>query len=329
MTEKREGARRRVPVSVAGGAPLPKDQSAISPHAPVDPVAEFTQIAAMHGGISDSNGNLTAAEKAATRNAKRRIKKRTPAVIVTRRPDGRRLKLVGAAHERLLDAFGTNSDFFMLRQIHELENMATRLGEEGDRSAAAINSALAMVASIAPTDEIEAALAVQMAGTHALSCEMAARAMRNENIDRMNVYLNVATKLQRTFLAQIEALPACAARGNRPSASNMSPSRLARRRSSATSIIISPIRTLGTLLMSQPPALAGARRCLARTRSANPCQGPAMKNGRCRMHGGRSKGAPKGSQNALKHGFFTRAAIEERRDVAEYLRAARHGLKLI
>lgn len=31
-------------------------------------------------------------------------------------------------------------------------------------------------------------------------------------------------------------------------------------------------------------------RCGARTRSGNPCKGPAMRNGRCRMHGGASTG---------------------------------------
>jgi hypothetical protein len=34
-----------------------------------------------------------------------------------------------------------------------------------------------------------------------------------------------------------------------------------------------------------------------------------MKNGRCRMHGGLSPGAPKGNKNALKHGRYTADAI--------------------
>ncbi len=35
---------------------------------------------------------------------------------------------------------------------------------------------------------------------------------------------------------------------------------------------------------------------------------------RCRMHGGAfGSGAPRGNQNALKHGWFTREAIKERR----------------
>ena len=36
-----------------------------------------------------------------------------------------------------------------------------------------------------------------------------------------------------------------------------------------------------------------AKRCGARTRRGKPCQSPAMANGRCRMHGGPSPGAPK------------------------------------
>jgi hypothetical protein len=48
-----------------------------------------------------------------------------------------------------------------------------------------------------------------------------------------------------------------------------------------------------------------------------------MKNGRCRMHGGTSFGAPKGNKNALKHGRYTAEAIARRREVAELIRTAR------
>jgi hypothetical protein len=48
-----------------------------------------------------------------------------------------------------------------------------------------------------------------------------------------------------------------------------------------------------------------APRCGARTRRGSPCQSPAMKNGRCRMHGGTAPGPPKGNKNALKHGRDT------------------------
>jgi len=66
-----------------------------------------------------------------------------------------------------------------------------------------------------------------------------------------------------------------------------------------------------------------APRCLARTRRGSPCQSPAMPNGRCRMHGGPSPGAPKGNKNAFKHGRYTADALARRRAIAELIRAAR------
>ena len=53
-------------------------------------------------------------------------------------------------------------------------------------------------------------------------------------------------------------------------------------------------------------------RCGALTRKGSPCQSSSMENGRCRMHGGASTGAPKGNVNALKHGHYSAAAIAER-----------------
>jgi uncharacterized protein YjcR len=65
-------------------------------------------------------------------------------------------------------------------------------------------------------------------------------------------------------------------------------------------------------------------RCGAKTRSGKPCHSPAV-NGkkRCRMHGGaEGSGAPKGNRNALKHGRYTRKAIEERRALRKFMREA-------
>jgi uncharacterized protein YjcR len=48
-----------------------------------------------------------------------------------------------------------------------------------------------------------------------------------------------------------------------------------------------------------------------------------MPNGRCRVHGGRSPGAPKGNRNAFKHGRYTVEAIASRREVASLIKAMR------
>ena len=63
-----------------------------------------------------------------------------------------------------------------------------------------------------------------------------------------------------------------------------------------------------------------SRRCGARTRRGSRCQAPAMPNGRCRLHGGLSPGAPKGNTNAFKHGRYTADAIANRREIAALVR---------
>jgi uncharacterized protein YjcR len=70
-------------------------------------------------------------------------------------------------------------------------------------------------------------------------------------------------------------------------------------------------------------------RCGAKTRREKPCQSPAV-NGkkRCRMHGGaEGSGAPKGNQNALKHGQYTKRAIEERLELRRLIREANKFLE--
>ena len=60
-----------------------------------------------------------------------------------------------------------------------------------------------------------------------------------------------------------------------------------------------------------------APRCGAHSRTTgHPCKSPAMKNGRCRMHGGKAGRRP-------THGRCTQAAIAERRQFREALRLLR------
>ena len=66
-----------------------------------------------------------------------------------------------------------------------------------------------------------------------------------------------------------------------------------------------------------------APRCGAKTRSQKPCQSPTMPNGRCRMHGGPSPGAPKGNQNAFKHGRYSTQTKLKKRQIAALIREMR------
>jgi uncharacterized protein YjcR len=45
-----------------------------------------------------------------------------------------------------------------------------------------------------------------------------------------------------------------------------------------------------------------------------------MKNGRCRMHGGTSPGAPKGNRNAWKHGNYSAGEIATRKAIRALIR---------
>lgn len=62
--------------------------------------------------------------------------------------------------------------------------------------------------------------------------------------------------------------------------------------------------------------------CGAKTRAGGNCRQPAMKNGRCRLHGGKSlSGAAHGR---YRHGMRTKEAMDMRREFAELLRETRN-----
>jgi hypothetical protein len=54
-----------------------------------------------------------------------------------------------------------------------------------------------------------------------------------------------------------------------------------------------------------------------------------MKNGRCRMHGGKSTGAPKGNRNAWKHGAYSASEKALRRKLRQIVRDAREFIDII
>ena len=83
----------------------------------------------------------------------------------------------------------------------------------------------------------------------------------------------------------------------------------------------------GWLKNDNPPGdFMKALRCGAKTRKGTPCLCPAMKNGRCRLHGGKSTGprTPEGIERIrkahLKHGKYSREAIVVKKAFNELLR---------
>ena len=77
-----------------------------------------------------------------------------------------------------------------------------------------------------------------------------------------------------------------------------------------------------------PGDFTKAPRCDAKTRRGTRCQCPAMKNGRCRLHGGLSTGprTPAGieriRQAVTKHGRYSKTRKDEQRDFLRLLKDA-------
>jgi hypothetical protein len=71
-----------------------------------------------------------------------------------------------------------------------------------------------------------------------------------------------------------------------------------------------------------------APRCGARNRAGKSCRSPAMANGRCRLHGGASPGAPRGEGHGMwRHGLRSIETIERRRKMTAEIRRIRHEMR--
>jgi hypothetical protein len=92
----------------------------------------------------------------------------------------------------------------------------------------------------------------------------------------------------------------------------------------------------GWLRNGNPPGdFTMAPRCGAKNRRGMPCRCPAMANGRCRIHGGRSTGAKteegirRIQEVNTKHGRTTKRAIEARRRSRKMARELKGVLNLV
>ena len=161
------------------------------------------------------------------------------------------------------------------------------------------------------------------------------KAVHAETQDRMDSYGTLATKLQRTFTTQIEALAKLRRGGEqkvrvehvhvypggRPIVGNVT--------TAGGGVTLRTGVNLMHSLNRQPSPFRMAQRCCARTRRGTSCMSPAVKGkARCRMHeGAKGSGAPRGSQNgAYRNGLQTVEAVALRRECRELMQAARDTL---
>jgi hypothetical protein len=125
--------------------------------------------------------------------------------------NGRVLVEFGPSHSdhqgwsaRILDAMGTRSSEFANAELERM--LAAMQPQEGLPKVMHLNAALAVVSGVSPRNELEAMLASQMAVTHALAMDMLGRTKQSPTVPYMQICAGIATKLQRTFVAQAEAL---------------------------------------------------------------------------------------------------------------------------
>ncbi len=106
---------------------------------------------------------------------------------------------------RLKTALGTTSSDFVNASLLQLQ-VAGQL-PYGGISELAVNTALAMIEAAAPQNEIEGALAVQMACTHSAALAVLARFGGGGGTDRRAIALaSAAARLLRAYSAQVETL---------------------------------------------------------------------------------------------------------------------------
>jgi len=107
--------------------------------------------------------------------------------------------------DRLKKALGTSSSDFVNATLAQIQN-ASRL-PAGGISETSVNAVLAFIEGAEPKNELEAALAIQMAGTHAVIMALLSRLGGGYATDRsMVMKTSAVARLLKAFAVQVEAL---------------------------------------------------------------------------------------------------------------------------
>ena len=112
------------------------------------------------------------------------------------------LNISGTADD-LREILGTSNRHAGAAFLQQVEMVVNPSGENRTLH---YNTIVPLLRAIAPANELETMLAVQMIGVHYLATTMMRRAMLSETVDAVDSCVNRVTKLTRTFTAQLEAL---------------------------------------------------------------------------------------------------------------------------
>ena len=168
-------------------------------------------------------------------------------------------------------------------------------------------------------------LAAQMAAVHMATMTFAGRLAQVENIPQQTSAEGAFNKLARTFTTQMEALKRYRTGGEQKvTVQHVSVSEGGQ--AIVGNVTQGPRETARDKIPASPPAITDAR---MQPMAIVGERAPHGKK-RCRMHGSApGSGAPRGNQNARKHGLFTKIAIEERRQARALVRQSLKLLQII
>lgn len=180
------------------------------------------------------------------------------------------------------------------------------------------SATVAALVGIGPKDELEGMMAAQLIAAHNAAMECYRRAMIGEQtFEGRSENLAQANKLSRTFAVLLEALNRHRGKGQQKVTVEHVHVH------AGGQAVVGTLETPGgggdqrksedqayakQIAHAPQPAMWSADK----EREAVPVSGDP--NGRCRMHGGSSPGAPKGNRNALKHGRYSVEEIARRRE---------------
>lgn len=154
---------------------------------------------------------------AAKPTLEKRVKARPTHAMIMLEPAGQDREHMVPLHNdqrlhdlQLCEAFGTRSYAVIATFLHQLEQLCSEKWWDEETKQwrldeGMFNAVLALVSSIKPRNEMEAAFAAQMAAVHLLTMKVSARAIRYE-YDTKTVA--AAGKLARTFTMQMQELRA-------------------------------------------------------------------------------------------------------------------------
>ncbi|MEA4858328.1 MAG: HGGxSTG domain-containing protein [Solidesulfovibrio sp.] len=236
-------------------------------------------------------------------------------------------------------AAGSVDSDFCCKLLNQAVNASPSAGlETVDHS----NAVAATMTGLAPQNELEGLLAAQMSACHNAAMECLRRAcVKDQTFEGRKMNMTFADRFMRTFAVQVEALgkyrkggqqkvvvehvhvypggQAIVGNFNQPPGGRGTPMETTNQPHVSTQSDSKPRPCRFNL--------AVVKKCSARSkRTGNPCRQPAMANGKCRFHGGKSTGAPVGNKNAWKHGDYSAQAQERRREMRQLLREARQFL---